>query len=234
MTATLPREAVFSLSEQDEAWVVTPPARIWHVKLWRVLRAFRDPAVAIPAAVFIGIVSCCYLGPLIFNLPDPNATLLAPHSTNLGLGAPGHLLGTDQLGRDNLSRILHGGQVSILVGIAATLVGMVLGTTLGMVAGFFGGMLGTAILRVFDGLLAFPGLILALAIADFLGPSEWHTVLAISAFGISVFGRLARSQTLGVRHRDFVVARRQRRQVVADHSPPHSPERCFPPFSSTR
>lgn len=206
--ASPPVAGALSLGSADEAWVVTPPAGLWRAKLWRFLRAFRDPAVALPAVVFLGIVLVCYLGPLIVTLPSPNATLLTAHSTNLGLGAAGHLLGTDELGRDNLSRILHGGQVSIAVGVGATIVGMTIGTLLGMVAGYFGGIGGATILRFFDGLLAFPGLILALAIADFLGPSEWHTILAISAFGIATYGRLARSQTLGVRHRDFVVAAR--------------------------
>jgi peptide/nickel transport system permease protein len=208
-TAEAPaRPSARVLSSADEAWVLTPPAGLWRAKLWRIARAFRDPAVAIPAAILLAVVFLCYLGPFVFSLPSPNATLLGLHSDLLPPGSPGHLLGTDYLGRDQLSRILHGGQVSILVGIGATAVGMVFGTLLGMTAGFFGGILGTTILRFFDGLLAFPGLILALAIADFLGPSEWHTILAISAFGVATYGRLSRSQTLGVRHRDFVVAAR--------------------------
>ena len=198
-------------------------ARIWHAKVKRIARAFRDPAVAIPAALLVSIVLICFLGPLIGRLPNPNIEDLL-HS-NLRPGSSGHLLGTNSLGDDMLSRLLHGGQVSIVVGLGATAIGMCIGTVLGMTAGFYGGVIEATISRLFDTLLAFPGLILALAIANFLGPSESHTILAISFFGISSYGRLSRSQTLGVRHRDFVTAARANgapsRRIIFGHLLPN-------------
>jgi len=211
------------LSPRDEAWVTTPPRGIWRAKVMKIARAFRDPAVALPAGLLAAIVLICFFGPWIGGLSDPNtgnfANALKP------IGAPGFLLGTNQLGNDMLSRVLHGGQVSIVVGVGATAVGMTVGTLLGMTAGFYGGFIGATIMRVFDTFLAFPGLILALAIADFLGPSESHTILAISFFGISSYGRLSRSQTLGMRHRDFVTAAKSNgarpRRIILGHILPN-------------
>lgn len=213
------------LSAADEAWVLNPNEGMRGLRLRRFVRTFRDPAVSIPAALLLGIVTICYFGPWIAGLPSPNTSVLGPGTVLAPLGTPGHLLGTDQLGRDLLSRVLHGGQVSIIVGVGATFVGLVVGTLLGMTAGYFGGVLGAAITRFFDALLAFPGLILALAIAEFLGPSEWHTILAISAAGISIYGRLSRGHTLSVRHRDFVVAARangaRSRRIIFGHILPN-------------
>jgi peptide/nickel transport system permease protein len=190
------------LAPIDEQWVLGPPKRLWKTKVARIAYAFRDPAVWIPAFVLIGIILTCFLGPLIGRLPNPNQEDLA--NSLLSPGHRGFVLGTNALGNDMFSRLLHGGQVSIVVGIGATAIGMFIGTIFGMTAGYYGGVVEATIMRIFDALLAFPGLILALAIADFLGPSEWHTIMAISVFGISTYGRLARSQTLGVRHRDFI------------------------------
>ena len=107
-----------------------------------------------------------------------------------------------------LSRLLHGGQVSLLVGIGATAIGFSIGLVLGTTAGFYGGAVEAGLMRIFDVLFAFPGLILALAIAAFLGPSVWHTIWAISFFSLAGFGRLARGQTIRVRNYDYVVAQR--------------------------
>ena len=211
------------LEPQDELWVVEPPRGQWRVKVRRFRRTFRDPAVAIPAAVLVIMVGACFLGPTIGGLPSPNVGLFT--QTFLPIGSSGHLLGTNEFGNDELSRILHGGQVSIVVGIGATAIGFLIGTVLGMTAGFFGGFIEATIMRIIDTLLAFPGLILALAIADYLGPSEHSTIFAISFFGISIYARLSRSQTLGVRHRDFVTAARSNgapsRKIIFGHILPN-------------
>ena len=221
--STVRSPATYVLQPQDEAWVVSTRRGLWRAKIWIILRAFRDPAVAIPAGVLTAIVLICFLGPIIGSLPGPNSGNL--NDALRPIGSKGFLLGTNALGNDMLSRLLHGGQVSIVVGVGATLVGMSIGTVLGMTAGFYGGFIETAIMRLLDTLLAFPGLILALAIADFLGPSEWHTIIAISFFGISSYGRLSRSQTLGVRHRDFVAAARSNgarpRRIIFGHILPN-------------
>jgi len=212
-----------TLEPRDELWVVEPPRGQWRTKVRRFARTFRDPAVAIPAVVLVIIVGSCFLGPTIGRLPSPNVGLFT--QLFLPIGSAGHILGTNALGNDTLSRLLHGGQVSIVVGIGATAIGFFIGTILGMTAGFFGGFIEATVMRLIDTLLAFPGLILALAIADYLGPSEHSTIFAISFFGISIYARLSRSQTLGVRHRDFVTAARSNgapsRKIIFGHILPN-------------
>ena len=195
-----------ALSDADLAWVEGQQRRTLGDAARAGLRFLRVPSVAIPGAVFLLIVIGCFLGPQLFNLPSPNAGSLG--DTLKPLGTPGHLLGTNELGNDELSRLLYGGRVSIIVGIGATAISLLVGTLLGMSACYFGGFYEKVVMRLFDTLLAFPSLILAMTIADYLGPSLRNTVLAISLFGISQFGRLAWSQTLRIRNRDFVVAPR--------------------------
>ncbi|MDA8047159.1 MAG: ABC transporter permease [Actinomycetota bacterium] len=163
-----------------------------------------DWAVWIPTVLLVALVLVCFLGPVVFGLPAPNVTdLLHPRA---GLGTSGHLLGTDELGRDLLSRALHGGQVSIEIGLGSVAIGMALGGLLGMVSGFTGGWVESLIMRVLDTFLAFPSLILALTVAAYLGPSEGNVILAIAFFTVPTFGRIARAGTLQIRQRDFVLS----------------------------
>jgi peptide/nickel transport system permease protein len=119
-----------------------------------------------------------------------------------------HLLGTDDLGRDILSRLVHGARVSLLVGLLAVGLSLVVGVTLGLVAGYRGGWVDEAIMRTMDGLLAFPALVLALAITAALGPSLRNAMVAIGIVGIPGFARLVRGQVLSLRAQEFVEAAR--------------------------
>lgn len=204
--AAKPAPARVTLSEADLEWVATGARVIWRKKLLRTLRTLRDPGVAMPAAILLFIILGCFFGPIVLGLPDPNIGSL--RQGLLPIGSPGHPLGTNNLGNDLLSRLLYGGQVSILVGIVATGMGFVVGMTLGAIAGVFGGVFEAAIMRIFDALYAFPSLIIALAIASYLGPSVFHTMIAIALFTVSGFGRLARGQTIRVRNFDYIVAAR--------------------------
>jgi peptide/nickel transport system permease protein len=219
----LPEQPAVVLNPGDEQWVVNPPRGAWKAKVQRFAHALRDPAVYIPGAVLLFVVLACFFGPLIFSMPSPNTGNLS--QPDLPLFSPGHLLGTNGYGNDTLSRVLHGGQVSITVGLGATGIGLVIGSILGMTAGYFGGLIEATVMRILDTLLSFPSLILALAIADFLGPTEFHTILAVSFYGIVVYARLARSQTIRVRNRDFVVAARsggvRSRKIIFGHILPN-------------
>ena len=195
-----------ALSDADLAWAEGISGRRLRGRLSAAARVLLTPGVGVPGLVFALIVLACFAGPQVFGLPAPNAGTLT--DTMKPLGAPGHLFGTNALGNDELSRLLFGGRVSIIVGISATAISLIVGSLLGMSACYFGGFYEKVIMRLFDTLLAFPSLILAMAIADYLGPSLRNTVIAISLFGISQFGRLAWSQTLRVRNRDFVAAPR--------------------------
>jgi len=117
-----------------------------------------------------------------------------------------HLFGTDDLGRDILVRVLHGGKISLLVALGAVALSSVLGTLLGMVAGYLGSVVDQVIMRVMDLLLAFPGFLLAIAIVGALGPGLRNAILAVAIVYIPFYARLARACSLELRERAFVRA----------------------------
>jgi peptide/nickel transport system permease protein len=119
-----------------------------------------------------------------------------------------HPLGTDELGRDTLTRVMYGAQASLEVGVIAVGISLVIGSVLGLVAGYLRGPSDATLMRVMDGLLALPTLVLALAITAMLGPSLNNAMVAIGITGVPIFARLVRGQVLSVRELDFVQAAR--------------------------
>lgn len=119
-----------------------------------------------------------------------------------------HLLGTDQLGRDMLSRLIYGARISLTVGLLAPVIGLVIGGALGMLAGYFGGRFEVIAVGGVDVLLAFPPLVLALAVTAYLGQSVLNLTLVIGVLSIPAFTRVARAVTLSLSQREFVVAAR--------------------------
>jgi peptide/nickel transport system permease protein len=119
-----------------------------------------------------------------------------------------HPFGLDELGRDILSRLLSGARISLLVGIAVVSVSSVMGMLLGSIAGYFGGLVDDVISRVVDVLMAFPGILLAIALVAVLGPSLTNVVIALSVIGWVGYARLVRSQALRAREFEFVQAAR--------------------------
>ena len=117
-----------------------------------------------------------------------------------------HPLGRDALGRDVLSRLLYGARVSFVVGAATLAISLLIGVTLGAASGWVGGWLDEALVRVIDVFLAFPGLLLAIALAAVLGPSLSNVVIALSVLGWPGYARLARAEVAGLRRREFVHA----------------------------
>jgi peptide/nickel transport system permease protein len=134
---------------------------------------------------------------------DPLRTDLAGRLRPPG---PGHPLGQDALGRDVLARLLFGARASLEAGGAAVALSCALGVPIGLIAGYRGGWLDEAIGRLIDVLLAFPGLLLAIALAAVLGPSLRNVVLALSVLGWTGYARLARAEAAAVRGREFVAA----------------------------
>jgi peptide/nickel transport system permease protein len=135
--------------------------------------------------------------------PDPYATdlgarLAAPHA--------GHALGQDSLGRDVLARVLRGTRISLAVGASVVVLSLLAGTTVGAAAGWRGGWFDELVARVIDVLLAFPGLLLAIALAAVLGPSVGNVILALSLLGWTGYARLARAEVAALRQREFVQA----------------------------
>jgi ABC-type dipeptide/oligopeptide/nickel transport system permease subunit len=122
--------------------------------------------------------------------------------------SPAHPLGTDELGRDTLTRAMFGAQASLEVGIIAVGISLFVGSALGLVAGYLRGLTDAVIMRIMDGLLALPTLVLALAVTAMLGPSLNNAMLAIGVTGVPVFARLVRGQVLSVRELEYIHAAR--------------------------
>jgi peptide/nickel transport system permease protein len=160
----------------------------------------------LPAGFLIVLFCACFFWPLVYPVPPP----VGGSVLNAGLPplSPGHIFGTDPVGNDIFSRILYGGRVSFEVGFAVTAIGLVIGGLLGVAAGYWGGFLDGSVMRLLDVLIAFPALVLALAIAEGLGPSETHVIWALAIFSIPAFGRIARSSTLALRGQTFMLAAR--------------------------
>lgn len=144
------------------------------------------------------------LGPYVI----PHHPLAADFSAVLAPPSRVHPLGTDRLGRDLLSRSVHGGRVSLTVGALSVVVGMCLGVPIGLVSGYLGGWADGLLMRLADAMLILPGLILAATIALFLGPSLANVTLAIGLVRWPVFARLVRGQVLTIKEREYVVAAR--------------------------
>lgn len=145
-------------------------------------------------------------------LDDPNAGISSDpvnNDDNMPIGTYGHPLGTDGLGRDLLSRVIWGGRISMTVGVAAIVFGLTIGGFIGLSAGFFRGKLETALMAIMDVILAFPALILALAIVTFTDSKTLPVItLAIGIVGIPPLSRLVRANTLVYSQREFVLAAR--------------------------
>ena len=173
----------------------------------RRTRGWAQPLkIWLPAGLLILIAAACFLWPLVYPVPKPVGGSVL--DSNMAPFSPGHFLGTDPVGNDIFSRILYGGRVSFEVGFAVTGIGLVVGGLLGMVAGYRGGIVDAVVMRVLDVLIAFPSLVLALAIAEGLGPSELHVIWALCIFSIPATGRIARAATLALRERTFMLAAR--------------------------
>ena len=164
----------------------------------------RNPRMIIGGAVVLAWLLIAFLSPWIspydpikVNVSD---SLQSPNGT--------HWLGTDDLGRDVLSRVMWGSRVSLSVGLISVSIGLLVGTSLGLAAGYLGGTFDLLVMRFIDALLAFPALILAIAITSALGPQIQNAMIAIGIVAIPAYARLTRGQVLTVRAREFIVAAR--------------------------
>jgi peptide/nickel transport system permease protein len=154
---------------------------------------------------WIGLVIFCAVFASVLPIHNPDATGLGP----IGLGPGRHfLLGTDDLGRDTLSRVIYGARVSMIVGFTSIGAGLLIGGSLGLIAGYYKGRLGAFIMSCMDVLLAFPALILAIAIVTFLGQNLRNVTIAIGFLSIAPIARVIRANTIAFADREFVVAAR--------------------------
>jgi ABC-type dipeptide/oligopeptide/nickel transport system permease subunit len=154
------------------------------------------------------VIAILVLGALLAPLIAPYDPLKTEGTAILQGPSAQHPLGTDSLGRDTLSRIIYGARVSLLVGVSAVALALLVGASLGLVAGYFGGAVDDLVMRGTDVLMAIPGIVLALVVLAATGPSLLGVVLAIAVGGVPGDIRLARSQTLYERGLDYVAAAR--------------------------
>ena len=168
-------------------------------------RVLGNRAVLIGALIVVVIVAAALLAPVL-PLGDPNRTqpgrrLAAPLSL-------GFLLGSDHLGRDLLSRIVWGSRISLTVGVLATVLAMMAGTTVGLLAGYFGGLVDQVVMRGIDLVMAFPYILLAIALVAALGPGLFNAMLAVAVVNVSFYARGIRGAVLTLREQEFVEAAR--------------------------
>jgi peptide/nickel transport system permease protein len=160
------------------------------------------------------------------------APLLAPHDptrqnldNDLRTHSRENPLGTDKLGRDILSRVLYGGRISLLVGVTTVLISLAIGLAIGSIAGYVGGWADQLLMRLVDMLMAFPGILLAIAFTAVLGPGLDHVILALCLIGWTSYARLVRGEILALREQEFVQAARalgcKPGRVIARHLLPN-------------
>ena len=167
-------------------------------------RTLRKNRLGLAAFLAMAVVVLAALAAPYLPLADPD-TVDTPNRLRPPMTA-GHLLGTDEFGRDLLSRLVWGGRVSLLAGVGAAAAAMLVGVALGIVAGYYGGWAETVIMRFTDILMAFPYILLAIAIVAGLGPGLRNAMIAIAIVGFPLYTRLVRGVVLSVRSREFVEA----------------------------
>ncbi len=179
--------------------------------LRRALKQLRRSPVGMIGALMVSTVIFVALFAPLLAPHDPaqhnRRDRFAPPIWMVG-GSPEHLFGTDQLGRDVLSRLLFGSRISVAVGVAAVAIGSAVGALLGLLAGLYGGRVDTIISRGIDTFLALPFLILVLAVIGILGPSLLTIIVVLGFTGWATYARVVRGETLAMREREFVGAAR--------------------------
>lgn len=173
--------------------------------------------------IFLVSIFASYIAPHDPAKMNP-ALMLKPPVWMEG-GVSGHVLGTDNLGRDILSRIIFGSQVSLLVGICAVVVAGLIGVTVGLVAGYYGGFLDNALMRLVDSFLAIPNILFILVVLSVYGPSIMTLILVIGATNWVTYARVVRGEVLSVKEREFVRAAKsigtRNRKIITQHILPN-------------
>ena len=173
-----------------------------NVKNPALRRFLRRPTSIIGSVVLFVFFAVAIIGPFITKV-DPNAIDLVNTWT---LPGAGHILGTDNLGRDTFTRMIYGARTTLLVSFMAVAIGSVIGVALGLIAGYFGGAVDSLLARFIDILQAFPGILLAILIIAILGTSLRNTIFAISIYSIPTMARRTRSMVISLKNREFVKA----------------------------
>ncbi len=206
--------SITELSYQAATIQDAPVGAIQGRSQWQLTwRRLRSDKVAIGSIVVIILVIAFALGaPIIASLTGHGADQAFPNigqdsfGNPVGPGVHGFILGTDQIGRDLLVRIAYGARISLFVGLLTTALATIAGVTLGLIAGYFGGVVDAILARFFDAALAFPFIILALALASVFRPSLTIVIGVISFFSWAGISRIVRGQTLSLKEKEYIEA----------------------------
>ena len=163
---------------------------------------FRNKAAVVGTVLLLGLILAAIFAPLLTPY-DPIMDMSRPLQK---IGSPGHLLGTDDYGRDLLTRMLYGARISLIAGLVVVSISATVGTAVGLVAGYFGGWIDNLLMRIVDLLFGFPFFILALVLMALLGPSLTNAMLALILVSWISYARVARSKVLSVREENYVEA----------------------------
>jgi peptide/nickel transport system permease protein len=173
--------------------------RIWNNVDWRLISSFLLLLIMITSALFSEIIAPH--DPVAIDLINK----LSPPAW-MQDGQPQYILGTDALGRDILSRLIYGARISMTIGVTAVIIGATLGTLLGMLAGYYGRWMDNVIMRIADIQLAFPFILLAIAVVGVVGPSFTNIVIILGLASWMVYARVVRAEVLSLREREYVLA----------------------------
>lgn len=167
---------------------------------WKRLRRNKLAIIGMSIVIVLIVVTIFadFIAPYDYALQDPTARLQFPSLA--------HLLGTDNYGRDLLSRIIYGGRISLLVALMAVAIALVVGGFLGATSGYFGGWYEVVVMRLMDILMAIPGILMAVSISAALGSGVFNTALAISVGGIPSYARIVRATVMSIRGQEYVEA----------------------------
>jgi peptide/nickel transport system permease protein len=203
--------AEYVTRQQNDQPAVSPPnlAQAAEVQAQRSRRGHRvrheliHNRFALAGTVFLLVVGAAsLLAPLLATHPPNEQSLM----DRLAPPSPEHWLGTDELGRDEFSRLLYGARISLFISFVGTAGGVLIGTLIGLTAGFFGGWTDTLSMRLIDIMFAFPGILLAILIVAVMGPGIYNLVVALVVFAAPTLSRIVRSSVLSLKSQEFVQA----------------------------
>jgi len=180
----------------------SPSVGYWHL-VWRQLK--HEPVAMISAGILVVLLLAAVFAPWLAPADPFKASML---KRLLPIGSPGYLLGTDELGRDMLTRLMYGGRLSLLMGVVPVFAAFCIGTSLGLFAGYLGGRVNMVVMRVLDIFYAFPSVLLAVAISGALGPGLSNSLIALTLVFVPQIVRVAESVTTQVRQLDYIEAAR--------------------------
>lgn len=193
----------FSLAPARMQVARAPVSRNYWMLVWRQVR--RDPVAVVSALLILAIIAAAVFAPWLAPADPYKGSMIR---RLLPVGSAGYLLGTDELGRDMVTRLMYGGRLSLLMGVLPVLFAFGIGTAIGLFAGYIGGRFNTVVMRVLDVFYAFPSVLLAVAISGALGPGMSNSIIALTLIFIPQVVRVAESVTTQVSKLDYIEAAR--------------------------